>query len=271
MPRFVCVTCAAQYPDSPEPPPHCTICTDQRQYVPEEGQRWTTLDELAQTHGGVVREDGELRGVGTEPWLAIGQRALLVPCGRGHVMWDCVTFFDDDAAAEVRRLGGLQAVALSHPHYYSGMADWGERFDCPVLVHADDERWITRPGPAIELWRGETRDLGDGLTLVRCGGHFAGGTVLHWAQGAGGAGVLLTGDIVQVVPDRSHVGFMYSYPNLIPLPDADVQAIGGKLEPLAFEALYGAWWGRIVGHDAKQIVRRSVARYSRALRGELEP
>ena len=38
-----------------------------------------------------------------------------------------------------------------------------------------------RPDPAIELLGGrDASDLGDGLTLIRCGGHFEGGTVLHW-------------------------------------------------------------------------------------------
>jgi hypothetical protein len=271
MPRFVCVTCAAQFPDADAPPDRCPICTDERQWVPEEGQRWTTLEALASTHRNEVRDDAGLRGVGTEPSLAIGQRALLVPFGDRLVMWDCVTYFDDDAAAAVERLGGLGAIAISHPHYYSGMADWAARFDCPVLLHAADARWITRPDPAIELWDGPTRDLGHGLTLVHCGGHFAGGAVLHWAAGADGAGALLSGDIVQVIPDRGHVGFMYSYPNLIPLPEAAVRAVGAALEPFPFEVVYGAWWGRVVRRDGKAIVRRSVERYGRALRGELAP
>ena len=169
MPRFVCPTCAAQFPDSDQPPEHCPICTDERQYVPEAGQQWTTFDELASTHRNELREDSELLGVGTEPWLAIGQRALLVPHGERFVMWDCTTCFDDDVAVEIERRGGLAAIALSHPHYYSGMADWGARFDCPVLVHADDQRWITRPGDAIELWHGETRVLGEGESRRRAG------------------------------------------------------------------------------------------------------
>jgi len=271
MPRFVCATCAAQFADAPAPPEHCPICTDERQYVPESGQAWTTLDELAATHRNEIREDGELTGVSTEPSLAIGQRALLVPHGERFVMWDCITYFEDDAADEIERRGGLSAIAISHPHYYTGMADWAARFDCPVLLHGDDRRWITRPDPAIELWDGETRELGAGLTLVRCGGHFAGGAVLHWADGAHGAGALLSGDIVQVIPDHTHVGFMYSYPNIIPLPEAAVQRIVEALEPFAFDAIYGAWWDRLVRRDAKEVVRRSVRRYGRALRGELAP
>jgi hypothetical protein len=149
------------------------------------------------------------------------------------------------------------------------MVDWAHRFGCPVYIHAADERWVTRPDPAIELWEGETKELGEGLTLVRCGGHFAGGTVLHWAGGAEGRGVLLSGDIVQVIPDRSHAGFMYSYPNLIPLPGSSVEAIAAALEPFPFDVLIGAWWGRIVPAGAKGIVARSAERYVHALAGEL--
>ena len=265
MPRYVCATCAAQFPDGDAPPDLCPICTDARQYVPEDGQRWTSIDELAATHANEVREDAELLGMGTEPSLAIGQRALLVPFGERFVMWDCVTYFDDDAAAAIERRGGLAAIAISHPHYYSGMADWGARFGCPVLLHAADERWITRPDPAIELWDGETRELG-GLTLLRLGGHFRGATVLHRPEGAG---TLLSGDVVQVIPDREWVSFMYSYPNLIPLPAAEVERMAGALEPFAFETIQGAWWGTTVPRDAKGVVRRSAERYVRALAGEL--
>jgi hypothetical protein len=95
--------------------------------------------------------------------------------------------------------------------------------------------------------------------------------VLHWPDGGGGAGALLSGDIVQVIPDRTHVGFMYSYPNIIPLPEAAVQRIGDALEPYDFDVIYGAWWDRLVRRDAKEAVRRSVRRYGRALRGELSP
>jgi glyoxylase-like metal-dependent hydrolase (beta-lactamase superfamily II) len=149
------------------------------------------------------------------------------------------------------------------------MVDWAHRFDCPILLHADDAEWIMRPDPAVELWEGETRELGDGLTLIRCGGHFAGGTVLHVAGGAGGRGALLSGDIVQVIPDIWHVGFMYSYPNLIPLPEAAVARIAAALAPFPFETIHGAWWGRVVPRDGKRAVERSAERYGRALRGDV--
>jgi glyoxylase-like metal-dependent hydrolase (beta-lactamase superfamily II) len=243
-------------------PDRCPVCEDERQWVPEEGQRWTTLEELRRVHRNEISDDGGLLGIGTEPSFAIGQRALLVPHGSANVLWDCISLLDDDTAAEVDRRGGLDAIAISHPHYYSSMVEWAERFDCPLYLHAADREWVMRPSDRIEHWDGETLDLGEGLTLVRCGGHFAGGTVLHWPDGD----ALLSGDIVQVIPDRGFVGFMYSYPNLIPLSEASVRAVVAALEPYEFDRIYGAWWGRLVRRDGKQVVRRSAERYARALR-----
>jgi hypothetical protein len=266
MDRFICMACGTQYPDSEEPPQACRICDDERQFVPPEGQRWTTLAELSSERRNELREQGTLTGLATTPAFAIGQRALLVPYGDSNLMWDCITLIDADTAEEVERRGGLAAIAISHPHYYSCMVEWAHRFDCPVHLHAADAEWVMRPDPAIRHWDGETLDLGDGLTLIRGGGHFPGGTMLHRAHGAG---ELLSGDIIQVIPDLSHVGFMWSYPNLVPLPEAEVKAIAAAVERFEFDAIYGAWWDRIIPWGAKDVVRRSVERYGRALRGEL--
>jgi glyoxylase-like metal-dependent hydrolase (beta-lactamase superfamily II) len=262
--HFVCVTCGTQFAASEAPPASCPICEDERQYVPQSGQQWTTLEALQADHANRIAAEGELTAIGTEPGFAIGQRALLVPWGERQLLWDCVTLLDDDTAAEVGRRGGLAAIAISHPHYYSAMVEWGRHFGCPVYLHAADAEWIMRPDRVVELWDGDRKELGDGLTLIRCGGHFEGGTVLHWAGGATGRGALLSGDIVQVIPDRRHVGFMYSYPNLIPLPAAAVEALRAALDPFAFEALYGAWWGTVIA-DGKGAVERSASRYGRAV------
>jgi hypothetical protein len=267
MAKFICEACGTQFPDASARPTSCPICTDWRQYVPAAmGQQWTTLDELAAGHENTIRAQGELVGIGTTPSFAIGQRALLVPFGESNLLWDCVTLLDDATAAEVERRGGLAAIAISHPHYYSCMVEWAQRFDCPIHVHTADAEWVMRPDPAIAFWEGERLELGHGLTLVRGGGHFPGGAMLHRAEGAG---ALLVGDIIQVIPDRSHVGFMWSYPNLVPLPDAEVRRIAVAVEPFAYEAIYGAWWDAIIPADGPAIVRRSAERYSRALRGEL--
>jgi hypothetical protein len=266
MEEHICITCGTRYPAAPAPPPSCPICEDPRQYVPLDGQQWTTPDALADGHENAIRAEGELVAIGTEPRFAIGQRALLVPFGDSNLLWDCVTLLDEATAAEVERRGGLAGIAISHPHYYSAMGAWAERFDCPIHLHAADAEWVMRPDPAIRHWEGERLELGHGITLIRGGGHFPGGTILHRADGAG---ALLVGDIIQVIPDRTHVGFMWSYPNLVPLPDAEVQHIAAAVEPFAFEAIYGAWWGTVIASGGKDVVRRSAARYTRALAGEL--
>jgi hypothetical protein len=266
MERYICVTCGTQFADSDEPPASCPICEDPRQYVPVSGQRWTTLAELATDHENEVRTEGELTGIATSPSFAIGQRALLVPFGDSNLLWDCITLLDEATAAEVERRGGLAGIAISHPHYYSCMVEWAQRFDCPVHLHAADAEWVMRPDPAIEHWDGETLELGHGLTLIRGGGHFPGGTMLHRAVGGG---ALLSGDIIQVIPDRGHVGFMWSYPNLVPLPQSEVERIAAAVEPFEYESIYGAWWDRLIPSNGPEVVRRSAERHGAALRGEL--
>ena len=262
MPTHICIACGTQYLDAPAPPASCPICDDPRQYVPPAGQRWTTPAELAADHVNAFRAEGDLVGIATEPHFAIGQRALLVPFGGSNLLWDCISLIDDATAAEVERRGGLAGIAISHPHYYAAMVDWAHRFDCPIHLHAADAAHVMRPDPAVRHWDGETLELGEGLTLIRGGGHFAGGTILHRAEGAG---ALLTGDIIQVIPDRTHVGFMWSYPNLVPLPDAAVQRMVAAVEPFAYDALYGAWWGTVIAQGAAGVVRRSAARYTLAV------
>ncbi len=264
---YICATCGVQFAPSSRPPKHCPVCEDERQYVGWSGQRWTTLDELRRDHHNNLRDDLGLLGIGTEPSFAIGQRALLVSSPDGNLLWDCITVIDDATVDAVRGAGGLRAIAISHPHYYSSMVEWSKAFDVPVLLHEADRQWIMRADPCVELWSGETKALWDGMTLIRAGGHFDGGTVLHWPAGAEGKGALLSGDILQVAQDRRWVSFMYSYPNYIPLPAAEVARIVAAVEPFEFERVYGAWWDRNVAVDGKNAVRRSGERYRHALGG----
>jgi len=231
------------------------------------GQRWTTLEELRQKHHNTVREDHGLIGIGTEPSFAIGQRALLIQSPSGNLLWDCITLLDDATVDAVRKLGGIKAIAISHPHYYSSLVEWANAFDVPVLLHEADRQWVMRPDPRVEHWSGKTQELWDGMTLINAGGHFDGGTVLHWPGGADGAGALLAGDIIQVAQDRRWVSFMYSFPNYIPLPARKIDSIVSAVEPFQFDRIYGAWWDRNVTSNAKDAVRRSADRYKRAIEG----
>lgn len=267
MNNHICVACGTQFGETDEPPERCPVCEDERQYVNWKGQLWTSLDRLRTTHSNLIEKEGDrLFGIGTEPSFAIGQRALLVQSPGGNLLWDCVTLVDDQTIERVNELGGIRAIAISHPHFYSAMVDWSRAFKgAPIHLHTADRAWVMRDDPSLRFWEGATQPLWDGMTLVNCGGHFDGGSVLHWPGGAGGRGVLLTGDIIQVVMDRRYVSFMRSYPNLIPLPAAAISKILMRLEPFAFEQIYGAWWERTVLSDAKDAVSRSAERYLQAI------
>lgn len=258
----ICRTCGVQYG---APRDDCPICLDERQYVGWGGQQWTTLAELRGAgHRGRIDEEGPgVLGIGTEPATAIGQRALLAQTEAGNILFDCITHIDDDLVARIEDLGGITAIAVSHPHFYASMIEWSHAFDAPVHVHAADREWVARPDPAVRYWEGETHELAPGLTLINAGLHFAGGTVLHWEQGHEGRGVLLTGDIVQVAMDRRWTSFLYSYPNHIPERPRLIRRAMEILEPYEFERVYGGFWGRVVEADAKGAFGRSAERYLR--------
>jgi hypothetical protein len=149
------------------------------------------------------------------------------------------------------------------------MVDWSAAFGgIPVYLHAADRSWIMRSAPCLQLWTEQTKEILPGLTLIRVGGHFEGGTVMHWAQGAGNKGALLSGDLLQVTADRKFVSFMWSYPNFIPLGELAVRAVAVRLEPWTYEVIYGAFWDRVIAKDGTNVTKRSVARHIAILQRE---
>ena len=261
----ICVTCGVQY-DPDVDREHCRICEDERQYVGWGGQRWTTLEQMRTDglRGDLRQEVGGVWGVGTSPSFAIGQRALVIPGEGGNLLWDCISYLDEPTIAAINDLGGLSAIAVSHPHFYGSMVEVSRAFgDIPVYVHAADAQWVCRQGN-VRLWEGDTLEVLPGRTLVNAGIHFAGGTVVRW-DGPDGRGALASGDIFTVVQDRRWVSLMYSYPNLIPEhPDTIARALG-LVDPLPFDTVYGAWWERVVRAGAKEAVTASAVRYRRHL------
>ena len=189
MTHYICATCGVQHAATDAAPSHCPICEDDRQYIGYKGQRWTTIPELQKDHHNRIEDvDPGIIGIGTVPAFAIGQRALLVRTPNGNVLWDCISLLDDATVEAVGALGGISAIAVSHPHTVGSLVEWSHAFDhAPIYWHMDNREWVMRSDPAFVFWEGETKSLMDGLTLVRCGGHFPGSTVLHWAQGAGDA------------------------------------------------------------------------------------
>jgi hypothetical protein len=268
MPLFICTACGTQHPDSGEPPAQCVICEEERQYVPSGGQSWTTLEKLSRSHMNSYREyEPGVIGIGSQPAFAIGQRAILVRTPGGNVLWDCISLLDAATVTAIKALGGLKAIAISHPHFYTTMVAWAEAFDCPIHLHAADKDWIMRKHARVQHWDGETLKLWDGVTLIRCGGHFPGGTVMHWAGGAGGRGIVCSGDVLSVTTDRKWVSFMRSYPNFIPLSAREVTHIGDAMAPFVFETIYGHYFDRVIPTGGKEVVAKSVARYIAAIEG----
>ena len=88
------------------------------------------------------------------------------------MLWDCVATLDAATVTMIKGLGGIQAIAISHPHFYTTMGEWARAFGGPIHLHAADKDWIMKPDPAVKLWEGDTFKLWDGVTLIRCGGHF---------------------------------------------------------------------------------------------------
>ena len=182
-------------------------------------------------------------------------------------MWDCITLLDEETISKINKLGGVSAIAISHPHYYSTIIEWSKAFgNVPVYIHKSDSEWVVRKNNSIKFWEGESFQLKKNSTLIRCGGHFDGGAVMYWDESTDGKGVLFSGDVIQVVPDRSFVSFMYSYPNLIPLNEEEINHIVKAVEPFEFESIYGAFQHRHILSNAKQAIKKSAERYINSIR-----
>ena len=270
MPNYICKTCGVQFDETSGPPGECLICLDPRQYVGWGGQQWTTMDELVRDgyRNDIREEERNLLGIGITPSFTIGQRALLVQTPSGNVLYDCVSLLDDTAVSAIKRAGGIDFICFSHPHFYDSNVEYSQTFGgAPIIVPEADREHVMRSDAAIDYWDGHPRELVPGVTLIQCGGHFDGSAVLHWADGADGAGALFVGDSITVVPDRRFVSFMTSYPNLIPMSETRVRAILDAIEPYEFDRIYGGWWDRNVMSGAKEAVRRSAKRYIQHMAG----
>lgn len=261
---MICETCGTQFPTI-TPPDHCPICLDDRQFVGSNGQRWTTLESLGETHNVVLDDDAGLLALRLEPGFAIDQRAIVIPSAVGNILWECLSLVTDEAVAELVRRGGISMIVISHPHFYSSMVAWSEALGgIPILLHEADRKWVQRPSPLIRFWSGDRHTIAPDLTLIRCGGHFPGSTALHWSGGPRG-GVLFSGDALQVTADRRHVSFMYSYPNYIPMHPEDVRAIEARVEGFSYEDVFGYSHGRNILGGGKRAVAESFDRYYRAI------
>lgn len=262
----ICETCGTQYECAELTPQQCPICTDERQYVGWQGQRWTTMSALGKEHRNRLEKDAGIDCIGMTPAFAIDQRAFVVSSAQLRVMWECVPLVTDAAINALRAAGGIDVIAISHPHFYSSMIEWSDALGgVPIMLHEADRCWVGRSSTNIHFWSGDELKLAPGLTLLCVGGHFPGSTVLHLQDAQRPHGQLFPGDALQVVLDRRHVTFMYSYPNYIPLHPTSVRKIQQRLAGYEFDDLFGFTWGRNIIGGARTAVDVSFERYFRAV------
>lgn len=256
----ICTTCGTQFPINAVPE-FCQICIDDRQYVPDSGQTWTTLSAIVKNHTVNRRQLSEkLYELKITPEFAIGQRALLVLAPKGNILWDCIPLLDKPTIDFIHSQGGLKAIAFSHPHFYSNMNEWAEIFDCPIYIHESDGRWIFNKDERVILWYGSEKKLSDGIRIINIGGHFPGSSILQ-VPFLSPKGAVLCGDTFVISPSKKHLAPMHSYPNKIPLPIAEVRRIKEQMQTLEFDTIH-AWTGsQSLTENAKEILENSLAKY----------
>jgi hypothetical protein len=271
MPHWICLACAVEHPETPDPPHECAICLDERQFVPRSGQAWTSIERMSGE--GVAIELAELEpnlfGISTTRQVGIGQRSLLIRTAAGNLLWDPVGFVDDAAAEKVRQLGPVAAIVASHPHMFGAQVSWSRALGgAPVYVAEADRDWVMRPDAVIRFWRGELEAI-PGITIRTVGGHFPGSAIAYWRDGADGRGVALSGDTIFPGPSGQWVTFMRSFPNTIPMSAAVVDRVTESANAHPYDRMYGNF-GNVIDADAMAVVRRSADRYMSWVRGDFD-
>ena len=268
MTFWICATCGVEHGVRPSV---CAICADERQWVPAEGQIWVTLAEMEANgyRADLTGLEPHLFAVTTTPAAGIGQQSKLLRTPAGNLLWDPVGYVDYMIAAQVLELGNVRAIVASHPHMFGVQVEWSRALGgVPVLVAEADMEWVARPDPCIRTWSDDTEVL-PGVLLTQPGGHFPGSAVVHWADGADGRGVLLSGDTIFANPDRTSVSFMRSYPNRIPLSGAVVRRVTDHVSKYEFERLYGNF-DNVIPENAREVVRRSADRHIGWVNGDFD-
>jgi len=257
----ICKTCGTEYPLADESLALCPICSDDRQYIPENGQQWTNFTELTAHHKVKIKElTPVLYSLQIEPLFALGQRALLVLSPQGNILWDCIPLLDEPVINFIKSKGGLKAIAFSHPHYYSTMNRWAATFNCPVYIHHLDKPWVFNTDKAIVFWEGAEMTLWDNIKIVHTGGHFPGSCILK-LNSLSSRGALLCGDSLYVSRSKKHISIMYSYPNVIPLPAKELKETVEKVLLQEFDTIYGAFEWQNLNANAHAIFTSSIERY----------
>lgn len=270
---------------------------DPRQYVPPQGQTWTSRTQMSTKYKNswsrISPSNPSFYSLTTTPKFGIGQRAILIKTpSHGNVLWDCLTLLDQATVDWIRSQGGLQAIVISHPHYYTSHLTWGYEFDCPVYISGLDVDWVQREDVwgIRRLLSPDATEIMPGVNAITTGGHFPGSLVLHTDASCEPQGVvqeegqksgrLFIADTLVTVPSALYsknrpkgttsYGFFWSIPNMIPLSPEAIKGIWKALEPWEFGSTHGAFVGLDVGDEdgggkVKERVRESMRIQARGM------
>lgn len=268
---LICTACGTQFPTADRQSlTTCFICDDPRQFTPPSGQSFTDLSSLLSqnSHQNVFKQyqhDDRITFIYSEPKVGIGQRCALIRTPTGNILWDCITLLDEATKDRVNELGGIKAIVISHPHYYSTHLLWARAFNCKVYLAAEDSKWLAQTDPERQVFipEGETETdilAGSGVKALKLGGHFPGSLVLLFD------GRLFVADTLLTTPAglgswtrdamgterMGHLGrpagmnsfaFMWSIPNMIPLSPEEIEHMWGVLGGHEFKSTHGAFMG----------------------------
>lgn len=278
---LICTACGTQFPTADrKDQTTCFICDDPRQFTPPSGQSFTTLGSIVTSLAGYknvfhrYEKDDRLTFIYTTPKFAIGQRCALVKTPVGNILWDCITLLDEATIEEIKKLGGIKAIVISHPHYYTTHLLWAQTFGCKVYLAAEDKQWIAQTDDSWQVFLeqgtrehevvipdSEGQEARSGAVALKLGGHFPGSLVLLFGERLLIADTLLTTPAgmgsweTDAIGNKreGHLGrpdglnsfaFMWSIPNLIPLSPAEISQMWETLEKHKFKSTHGAFMGQ---------------------------
>lgn len=257
----ICTTCGTRYSMEKHNENICAICRDDRQYVPSSGQEWISYDALLDNHSIRLKKHNEqLYEFKILPSFAISQRAFFIKSDFGNILWDCIPLITEPIMDFIQKNGGIKAIVISHPHYYSLMNEWAKAFQCPIYIHEADREWVMDTAENIEFWKGNEYKLTKDATIIHTGGHFSGSAVLHHELNPLGKALFL-GDSLYLSRDKRHLSAMYSYPNLIPLTNSETLAVFDIIRKYKFDALFGAFDHQDVYEGGREIFETSFSKY----------
>jgi len=184
-------------------------------------------------------------------------------------MWDCIAVINDQAVEDLKAIEAktgkkLQGIVISHPHFYTTSLSWAQALDTYVYISHQDLQWYQRRESSIASTRlrpiaQKNLKHSTDIESVCVGGHFEGSRVfLHKPSRTLGVA-----DSIYVTPRRT-ASFMWSYPNMIPLPPTAIHGIWDSVKGLPFDRVLGCFEGQEIRANGRKIIQDSAQLWLRA-------